>query len=167
MVEMKSYEPSLKELLQKEIYALPFGECVVNILDLFQNDPTQGSVCGCFGFSESGKPVVDFYTKSIENEWNQTKNRIIKRYSSKEKWIQMMVRHEYRHYQQYQYFESIYEGYYEYVFNLEQDFKYGEGPLEQDARDFSYGMDNDLAQLAAKYPNPMASRKKEVKKGRM
>lgn len=53
--------------------------------------------------ADNNKPIMEFYTLVIEGLLSEQGSFIIKKYSSREKYIQAIVRHEKRHLQQYQF----------------------------------------------------------------
>ena len=168
-MEMHTYEPSLDELLKREIERYPFQKCQVGILE--ENPNTSSTVLGCFGLTDEGEPSVQFYTKQIMEEWDRNNAEILRKYSSMEKWVQFIVRHEFRHYRQYIHFINaglIWDD----VMKTEDTFKEGESPLEKDALAYANGVDNDIELLVKKYlptekvynTNPSISKKKKKKK---
>ena len=165
-MEMQPYNPTIEQVLQREIERYPLQNCEIGILK--ENPNTNSTTLGCFGLTEDGKPSVQFYTKSIMEEWSRNNAQILRRYSSLEKWAQFIVRHEFRHYKQYLQFKSaglIWDD----VMKTEATFKEGESPLEKDALSFANGVDNDLEKLVEKFlptekvynTNPKTTNKKK------
>lgn len=166
---MQAYEPSLKEIIKREVDRLPFQKCEVGILK--ENPNVASTILGCFGLSDDDKPSVQFYTKQIMEEWFRNNANILRLYSSMEKWVQFIVRHEFRHYQQYLHFKSAGLKWDD-VMKTEATFKEGESPLEKDALAYANGVDNDIEKLVDKFlpkekvynTNPSTSKKKKKKK---
>ena len=168
-MEMQFYEPTIEQLLRREVERLPLQNCEVGILE--DNPNTNSTTLGCFGLNEKGKPAVQFYTKLIMEEWSRNNAELLRRYSSLEKWVQFIVRHEFRHYQQYQHFTSAGLVWDE-VMKTESTFKEGEGPLEKDALSYANGVDRDIELIVQQFQptekvyntNPKTNTKKKKKK---
>lgn len=61
-------------------------------------------------------------------------------------WTKAIVRHEWRHGSQFQWLREN-GGSVFWAFRNENDTRYGEGPLESDANDFQYGVENNLDEV--------------------
>lgn len=146
----KLYEPTIRELLQKEVDSLPFHGCKVGIFDKDNPNFDMPNTLGCFGMEDDYTPSVQFYIPRIQEEWDKNKSNILERYSSIEKWIQWIVRHEYRHFMQYEYFKCAGMDWDE-VIKIEESFEYSKGPLEQDATDFANNVAHSLDELYYKF----------------
>lgn len=135
---------TIEELLQREINKLPFGDVRPTIYEYPRDvEDIDHGVTSRFGLTKENSPVVEFYTSVIEQLWEDQESFIIKKYSSKDKWIQTIVRHEYRHLEQYRFIKDH---------NLNMELIFNEttlcgnknGLLERDAYEYENGIVNDL-----------------------
>ena len=143
---MHKYEPEIKDYLIREIDLLPFNQCKVDILTKpdYNNPPM-----GCFSLDKDGNPVAQFYTEVIKDNIGAYSAEIIRK-GGVQKFIQRIVRHECRHYMQYEYMKE--NGIdYNNILDIENKFQYGDGPLEKDAKDFANGVVNDLAKMVKEF----------------
>lgn len=140
MIGPTLYEPNIKELIENEIAKLSFGECKVLIYeDPRELDDIDDLTTSRFGITSGGDMVAEFYTSIIEEVFNEQKSFIYKKYSSLEKYIQAIVRHEYRHYCQYKYAKD-------HGMNMDL-FKNQSDILEKDAYDYENGNIHELSEI--------------------
>lgn len=134
---------SIQYILNREIDLLPFGTVRPRIYEYPREaEDIDNCVTSRFGVTEDGTPVVEFYTSIIEQVLQDQESFIRKKYSGKMKYIQTIVRHEYRHLEQYLFCK-------EHNIDLKE---FSENPtsvllLEKDAYDFEQGRINDLHEL--------------------
>lgn len=129
---------SIKDYIEEELLKLPF-DCKVYIYD----EPRDKSdydklITSRFGLTKQDEPIVEFYAEVIDKVYREQKDDIKSRYSSLQKYIQCIVRHEYRHYEQYK-FALQYD---KVKLVLSQD-----RAIERDAIDFENGIVNDLHKI--------------------
>ena len=139
MIEPTPYSPSIREIIREEVSKLGFGDCKVVIYE----DPRELSdiddlVTSRFGVSEEGIRV-EFYTAIIEDVFRDQESFILNKYSSMEKWIQAIVRHEFRHYSQFKFAKD--NGVDMKLFQNQFDI------LEKDAYEYENGKINDLSKI--------------------
>lgn len=143
---MTKYEPEIKDYLIREIDLLPFNQCKVDILSKpdYNNPPM-----GCFSLDKDSNPVAQFYTEVIAESIQIHSAKIVQQ-GGVQKFIQRVVRHECRHYMQYEYMKE--HGIdYNNALDIENKFQYGDGPLEKDAKEFANGIVNDIGKLVEEF----------------
>lgn len=136
MLRSIPYKKSVKDILEEECGKMGWGLCKVVIYeDPREVEDIDNLTTSRFGITEKG-PRVEFYTSIIDEVYEEQKNFIDKKYSSLEKYIQTIVRHEYRHYEQYKYIIShnIPLSYIDTHMNT----------MEKDAYDYEKGIINNL-----------------------
>ena len=137
---MKKYEPDTRDLLEEELKKVGFGGCEICIFEYPREaEDIDKLITSRFGITKDGdKPLVEFYTSIIDQIYEDQKSFVDAKYSGKHKYIQAIVRHELRHYQQYQYIVKN---------GLDLDLLQYEDALEKDANDFEKGIVNDLSKI--------------------
>ena len=136
---MKKYDMTTKDIIEEELAKIPFLGCETYIFEYPREaNDIDNLTTSRFGLTLDDKPIVEFYTSVIDQIYEDQKSFIEKRYSSKEKYIQCIVRHENRHYQQYQYAKD--NGIDINVLDKDED-------LEKDAYDYENGIVNDLVSV--------------------
>ena len=104
-VEQKTYDDvkTVEQLLREELSTI--DPSTYRIYEYPRSvEDIDNEVTSRFGIrADNNQPILEFYTLVIEGLIDNQKSFIIKKYSSIEKYIQAIVRHEQRHLQQYQF----------------------------------------------------------------
>ena len=127
-------------MLDNEISKLSFGGCKVLIYEYPRElEDIDDLTTSRFGITSEGDMVVEFYTSVIEEVFNDQKSFIYQKYSSLEKYIQAIVRHEFRHYCQYKYAKDH---------DMNMDLLKNQSDiLEKDAYDYENGIVHELSEI--------------------
>lgn len=104
MTELKRYNKTTEDMIKEELKKLSFGVCTPYIFEYPREvEDIDNLTTSRFGITKDGDPIVEFYTSIIDQIYEDQKSFILKKYSSKQKYIQSIIKHEYRHYEQYLY----------------------------------------------------------------
>lgn len=104
MIGLQRYKKTTEDIIKEELKKLSFGGCSTYIYEYPREaEDIDNLTTSRFGITKEGQPIVEFYTSIIDQIYNDQRSFILKKYSSKQKYIQSIIKHEYRHYEQYKY----------------------------------------------------------------
>ena len=133
-----------KKLLEEIILKYDLFDCKIDIRSTIRlAEDYKYGITGRF-YIQLNKPIIEFYLPIIDKFYTKQKHNIDIKGGIKV-FLEKVVRHEYRHYQQYLYAKK-----YGLDWNKIEEESYSKGhdsKIEKDAIDYENGIENDISKL--------------------